>query len=110
MVRNFFSGSLKPASGLPFPGFVERVAQREGDFAAASLQQVEVLGAGLGHLRRGLGAGHGLAVDLRQGDAHRVIHAGRAAGEDGDEFLGVGRRGKGQGRCGEQQAADTLHG
>ena len=42
---------------VAFPGFVERIAEREGDLAASGLQQVQVLRGGLGCLDRGLGAG-----------------------------------------------------
>ena len=60
----------------------------------AGLQQIEVFGAGLGRLHGGLGIGHGLGVDLGYGDAHRVIHARGAAGQNIDEVGGVRRGGK----------------
>jgi hypothetical protein len=62
-------------------------AEGERELAAPGLQQVQVFRGGLGRLHRGLGAGNGLREQLRHGDAERVVHAARAAGEDVDVLL-----------------------
>ena len=93
---------LEAGFRIALPGVREGVAESQRRFALGGLQQVEVLGAGLGRLHRRFGAGQGLAVDLRQRDAERVIHPAGAAGEHVDELLGLRRQGE-QGAGGEGQ-------
>jgi hypothetical protein len=51
---------LEAGFRIALPGVGQRVAEGQGDLAAAGLQQVEVLGAGLGRLHRDLGVGMAL--------------------------------------------------
>src|SRR3990167_3160474 len=103
MVRSLFSGILKPASSLPFQASLSaspsvraispRPACSRLRFSALALVTcAEVLAPGM-------------AENLRHGAAQRVIHARGAAGEDGDEFLGVGRGGKANRGAGRHQGA-----
>lgn len=83
---------LEAGFGIAFPGGFQRVAEREGDFAAALLQQIEILDRRLGGLHLRLHVGNLLAVDLRDRDPEWIVHAGRAAGQYVDELLGVSLR------------------
>src|SRR5690606_31397085 len=60
------------------PGVGNRVTQGESQFAAASLQQVEVFHRSLGGLYGSPGTVN-LVVLLRQGHADRVVHAAGTA-------------------------------
>ena len=85
---------------VTLPGVRQRVAEREGDFAAAGLQQVQVLDRRLGRLHRGLGRGQRLADVAGERHAQRVVDAAGAAGEHVDEGVGGERRQRGE--CGSQ--------
>ncbi|MDT4852241.1 hypothetical protein FQZ97_864650 [compost metagenome] len=92
----------------PVPGVGDRIAEGQGQFATAALQQVEVFHRGLGRLHRGFRAVDAIAVELRQAHTDRVVHAAGAAGEDVDEgWRGKCRGAGGQGR-GSGEQAETL--
>ncbi|MDT4844974.1 hypothetical protein FQZ97_789460 [compost metagenome] len=96
--------------GLALPGVGQGIGQRQGQLAAAGLQQVEVLGRGLGDLGGGACVGDVLGEDLRQRHAQRVVHAALAAGEHVDELLLLGQgAARDQGRAGRQQQGAGTH-
>ena len=89
-----------------------RVAQREGDLALALLQKVEVLDRGLGRLHLRAGALDALAIDIRKGDAERIVYARGAAREHVDELLRLGGHGgeaERQGTGGEHTGCGSEH-
>jgi hypothetical protein len=99
-----------PDFGVTLPGIGERVAEREGDFALALLDQVEVLDRGLGRLHRRLRILDLLGIDFRHRDAERVIHAACATGQNIDELVGVGLKRQRDHRADESHSAKTSSG
>ena len=95
---------------IAFPGKGEAVAERESDLAFALLQEDEIFDRGLGGLHRRAGAFDLFGEDFRYGDAHRVIDARGAAGEDADEVLGAGgcAGGEGADQTGEKGGAHRI--
>ena len=93
--RSFFSGALKPASSLPFQASLSESPSVKAISPRPACSRFRFSAGGLGCLDRGLGARQGLAVDLRQCDAERVIDAAGAAREYVDEFGSVAGGGAG---------------
>ena len=102
---------LEPGVLVSLPRIGQRVAERERHFAAAGLQQVQVLHRRLGRLDRRLDRGHGLADVVGQRDPERVIDAAGTTGEHVDELVGGERRDGEQKRKGERgdAAQKTIH-
>src|SRR5690606_29095127 len=76
---------LEADFGVALPGSREGVAESEGDLAAPGLDEVQVFDRSLGRLDRGFHLGNGLAIDLGQGNAERVVDPAGAPGQDVDE-------------------------
>ena len=92
MPRSLSSFFAKPTSASAFPGRLDRIAERQRDFALAALQQVEVLDRRLGRLHLGARTRNLFTVDLAERHAERVVDAAGAAGQDVDELVGLGGR------------------
>src|SRR5690606_23602939 len=55
------------------------------------------------------GLRNGLAIDLREGDAQRIVDSAGAPGQDVDELLGLGDTAQAEAQCGrKQESADAL--
>jgi hypothetical protein len=93
---------------VAFPGIRERIAERECNFAASGLQQVQVLDRRLGRLDRRLERRHRLADDVRKCYAQRVVDAACSTRQHIDERLGGGREWRSDGSRGHEQAAEGL--
>src|SRR6185312_76598 len=93
----FFQRRLESGFFIAFPGIRQRIAEREGDLAAARLQQVEILDRGLGGLDRSLELRHRFADRIGQRHAERVVNAAGSPGQHIDELVG------GDGRPGDER-------
>ena len=60
---------------IALPGVGQAVAEREGDFALALLQQVQILDRSLGRLHGWPAIGNLVGEDFRDGDAQRIVDA-----------------------------------
>ena len=80
--------------GVAGPALRERVAEREGDFALAGLQQVEIFDRSLGRLHGRTRVLDLVRVELGERNAERIVDAGSAASENVDEILRLRRNGR----------------
>jgi hypothetical protein len=93
-------------------GVERRVGHRQADVGLAAADELEVVDRAAGHLGGGLHAGHVLGEHRGHAAAHRVVHAARAAGGDGDVLRRGRQRQRGQADEGAEEAAkesDALH-